>query len=457
MSARAQRTLWAAALAAYFWYFVRDSIGVKFAPDDLMNLDYYWRLGWGKMLASLVAPWLGGYRPIGGLFYLPLLRVFGLNPAPFHAAMLVVLALNVWLVYRLARALGRPELASGVAAFLACYHAGLSFLYYNTSFIYDALCTFFYLAALGFYIRCRSEDRTLSRGEMAVFLALYWFALNSKEMALTMPGVLIAYEWLFAKRRSAAGVVGASLLAAPILMRAFLGPGALATIPIYRPEFSWTRVAAFHTEAMSDLFLAWHFFTPARAAAVWAALTAAAWWPKRPALRFCWWFLVLTPIPIELLEGRTNACLELPYSGLAILAATVLVAVARAAADHLRRPILRRAVLAGTLAAGMALWAVHNAQLKRRLIVPQMRALGEDTWAAISELRRLHPAVRAHSTVIFLNDPFDDFDMAFIADLCFLQPDLNIKLARKTPAGQDELAKADHLFGYQHGRLVQLR
>jgi hypothetical protein len=457
VSPRARRALWAAALAAYFLYFVRDSLFVKFAPDDLMNLDYYWRLGWGKTLLSLVAPWLGGYRPVGGLFYLPLLGAFGLDPAPFHAAMLAVLAANVWLLYRLARALGASEAAAGVAAFLACYHAGLSFLYYNTSFIYDALCTMFYLAALGYYARRRREDRPLHRGELAVFLALYWLALNSKEMALTMPGILIAYEWLMPKRRSVAAIVGTTLLAAPIVARAFLGPGALAQMSIYRPEFSWARVAAFQLEAFSDLFLAWHFFTPLRVAAAWVAITVAAWWPKRPALRFCWWFFVLTPIPIELLEGRTNACLELPFCGLAILAAWVFVDLARAAAGRLRRPALRGAVFAGALAAGMGWWAIQNASLKRRLIVPQMRGLGQETWAAISDLRRLNPAVRPHSTVIFLNDPFEDFDMAFIADLCFRQPDVNIKLARKTPAGQDELAKAEHLFGYERGRVIQIR
>lgn len=452
-----QKRAWAALVAAYFCYFARGSVGVKFAPDDLMNMDYYWRLGAGEVLLALVAPWQGGYRPMGGFFYLPLLRLFGLNPVPYHVAALALLAANVWLVYRLARALGRPETVSILAALLVCYHAGLSFLYYNTSFIYDILCCFFYLAALIYYIRRRSGGRSLTGRQLAVFLALCWCALNSKEMALTLPGVLLAYEWLYEKRPSPRPAIWTGLLASAVLLRTFAGPGALVQIPIYRPELSVARVAAFHRDALADLFESWHFFTIGWAVAFWIAVTIYAWWRNRPELRFCWWFVVLTPIPIELLEGRTNACLALPFCGFAILAASAFADLARGVADRVGDPRFRRAVFAGIVVAGVLMWAAQNDRLQRRLIVPQMRDLGSETWAAITGVEALRPQVRPQSTVVFLNDPFEDFDMAFIADLVFRQRDVRIKLARKTPVSPDELAKADHLFGYERGQITQIR
>ena len=451
MSSRGAKLAWAAAIAAYFCYFAVGALAVKFAPDDLMNLDYYWKLGPAKLLLTLVAPWKGGYRPMGGFYYLPLLRLFGLNPAPYHAVTLALLAANAYLVYRLARALRCSETASAVAAVLVCYHSGLNFLYYNTSFIYDVLCTFFYLAAFVYYARQRADGGTLSRGQLAIFLALYWCALNSKEMAVTMPAVLLAYEWLYEKRPSIRAVVWTAALAAPIALRVVIGSGALVQIPDYQPEFSIARVAAFQRDAFSDFFLTWHFFTTGWMLAVWVVTTVLAWWPKRPALRFCWCWLVLTPIPIEFLSGRTNACLALPLCGLAVLAAGAFTELARAVSGP------RKLVFAGIVAAGVCLWTVRNVELKQRLIVPQMRDLGRETWAAITGLEALHPQVRPHSTVIFLNDPFEDFDMAFIADLCFRQPDVYIKLRRKTPVGPEELAKADHLFGYEGGRLTQVR
>jgi len=451
MTIRWTKLAWAAAIAAYFCYFAAGALSVKFAPDDLMNLDYYWRLPAAKLLLALVAPWQGGYRPIGALYYLPLFRLFGLNPAPFHFVTLVLLAANTYLVYRLARVLRLPETAAAVAALLVCYHSGLSFLYYNTSFIYDVLCTFFYLAAFLYYAQRRANAGRLSRTQLAVFLALYWCALNSKEMAVTMPAVLIAYEWLYEKQPSVRASLWTAALAAPILLRVVIGPGALVQIPDYQPEFSLARVAAFQRDAFSDWFLSWHFFTTGRVLAVWALVTVAAWWPKRAALRFCWWWLVLTPLPIEFLSGRTNACLALPYCGLAVLAAGAFTELARAVSGG------RRMVFAAVVAAGVCFWAVRNAELKQRLIVPQMQGLGRETWAAITGLESLHPQVRPHSTVIFLNDPFEDFDMAFIADLFFRQPDISIKLGRKTPVGPEELVKADYLFGYEAGRVTQVR
>ena len=37
----------------------------------------------------------------------------------------------------------------------------------------------------------------------------------------------------------------------------------------------------------------------------------------------------------------------------------------------------------------------------------------------IQQFRALHPHVRPHSHVVFLNDPFSEWDMLFIADLWF--------------------------------------
>ena len=444
----------AAALAAYFWFFSWDAVAVKFAPDDLMNLGHYWRLSGRELLAQFAAPWTGGYRPMGAAFYLPLLSAFGLNPAPYHVAMLLILLANVFLVYRLARALGCSEAAGGVAALVACYHGGLSFLYFNTSFVYDALCAFFYLAALGYYVGARSQDRPLSARQMAAFLALHFCALQSKEMAFTLPAVVLAYEALCRKKRQWAGALLAGAVNLPFLYGLLFGRESFIGLSIYKPELSAARVFAFHRDSFADLFLSWHFFNLGWVLAVWAVLTALAWHRRHPVLRFCWFYFLITPLPLELLEGRTVACLAIPFYGLAIFAATVLTDAAGAIA---RRFGGRRAVFAAVVAAAVVPWALHNARLKRQLIRPQMQELGQETWSVIRQLRDLQPKVRPNSTVVFLNDPFDGFDMAFIAELWFRQPGLNIRLHRKTPFSPEELAKADHLFTYVGGKLEQVR
>lgn len=456
-TARWAKPAGAVALLLYFCYFSWDVVRVLFAPDDLMNLDYYWRLDPLRLLLLFIEPWRGGYRPMGGLFYMPLLRAFGLNPAPYHVAMLALLLANVYLVYRFARVLGCCEAASFLAALVACYHGGLSFLYYNTSFIYDVLCWFFYLAAFVYYAGIRARGRRLGVRQTAVFLVLCLCALNSKEMAVTIPLVLIAYEWFYQEHRAWLTAIFAALLNLPVLYRVLLGPESLVRIPEYRPEFSLARVGAFQAGSFSDLFESWHFFTSPWVVAVWVVFTALAWRTRRPVLRFCWWFFVLTPLPIELLAGRTSACLAIPFSGMAVFVAVLFVDTADALARLAPGPRLQRAAFVSVLTLGAGLWAVQNARLKESLIRRQMDDLGQQTWTVIRQLQALHPQVRPHSTVIFLNDPFEDFDMAFIAELSFRQRDLNIRLQRKTPVPPAELAKADHLFSYEEGKLSQIR
>jgi hypothetical protein len=448
------RALAAAALAAYFWFFSWDAVGVKFAPDDLMNLGHYWRLSGRELLTQFAAPWMGGYRPMGAAFYLPLLGAFGLEPAPYHVAMLLILLANVFLVYRLARALGCSEAAGGVAALLACYHGGLSFLYFNTSFIYDALCAFFYVAALGYYVAVRSSGRPLGARQLATLLALHFCALQSKEMAFTFPATLLAYEVFCQKKRQYTGALLAGAVNVPFLYGLLFGKESFIGLSIYKPELSAARVFAFHRDSFADLFTSWHFFNLKWVLVVWAAITVLAWWRRHPVLRFCWCYFLITPLPLELLEGRTVACLAIPFYGLAIFAATVLTDTAEGVARRLGG---RRAVAAAVIAMAVIPWAMHNARLKRELIRPQMQELGQETWGVIRQLRDLRPTVRPNSTVVFLSDPFDGFDMAFIAELWFRQPGLNIKLHRKTPFTPEELAKVDHVFTYEAGRLGQLR
>jgi hypothetical protein len=448
---------WAAALVAYFCWFSWDALKVKFAPDDLMNLDHYWRHSGRDLALQFVAPWNGGYRPMGGVFYLPLLHFFGLDPAPYHAAMLLVLLGNVFLVYRLARALGCPETAAILASMLACYHAGLSMLYFNTSFVYDALCGFFYLAALAYYATVRGSGRRLGSRELAIFLALHFCALHSKEMAVTLPAVVLAYEFLCQKQKQITGAILSGALNLPFLYGVFLHPNSFADNPWYSPRLSPERVYAFWRGAFSDLFLSWHFFDLGRVLAVGAVLTLLAWWPRRDILRFCWCFFAIAPLPLVLLVGRTGACLAIPYYALAIFAATLFTDNASRLASPARAQRARVAIYACLLVAGAGLWAFENAHIKRKLVRDQMRDLGEPTWSVIRQLRDLKPQVKPNSTVVFLNDPFEDFDMAFIAELWFRKPGLMVRLNRKTPLSQEELAKAEHVFAYEQGRLSQVR
>ena len=81
------------------------------------------------------------------------------------------------------------------------------------------------------------------------------------------------------------------------------------------------------------------------------------------------------------------------------------------------------------------------------------------TSRVIEELRRVHPQVLPGSNVVFLNDPFQDFDMYFIAVLWFRDPTVPIDLARKMnpPPSPADIEKFDFVFAFRDDSLVQVR
>lgn len=452
-------------VTGYFLYFSFDSVRVRFAPDDMANMAAAWRLPPIELLLAPLMPWGAIYRPLAGWFYVALLHFFGLDPVPYHVIILAVLLAAVLLVYRLARLLNVDGAAATVAALLVCYHAGLSNLTYNIAFVYDALCGFFYLAALVCYIDVRRRGRLPGWSATFGILALYLCALQSKEMAVTLPAIFLVYEWQFANppavcsfrgwlRGPARTALYCAALTLPYLYSRLWRPDSLLHDSGYRISLSFAGILDFQIRSLADLFLKSHFFTWWSVLVVWSLLTFLAWRRPRPELRFCWFFLLLTPLPIEFLVGRNGACLYIPMAGWAIFMAVLLVDFARELAmKRLRSPLLFVLILS----AGVFLWARRNQEMKRRFVEPAMADLGRATADAIGQFQSLHAAIPHGATVVFLNDPFAEWDMAFIAELSIRDRSVMVRLNRKTPLAPDEIARATAVFDYREGKLIQVR
>ena len=360
--ARSSRTLrlfesllFLALIGAYFFYFNWDSMRVRFVEDDMMNMASYWRAGPWHLLSSQLLIWRGVYRPKGGAFYLPLLRGFGLNPEPFHVAYLALLLANVYLVYHASPGFwGKcTRLAASLAGLIPSYHVGMAILYYAMSNVYDVLCCLFYLWAFVYYAQIRERGRLLRGYEQAIFFVLFLCALNSKEMAVTLPVMLLVYEAIYQGlprgRKWIAWLAGAGRVAllAAILCCVYiygraLGPEGLATQAAYGPVFSMHRVWLFQMEALNTLLVFWKPFTRVDVVLFWLAILYVSFRRRRPALRFCCAFLLLTPLPVEFLAGRGEATLYLPMAAWAVIVSVVFVDIARAASTFLaQEPILR--------------------------------------------------------------------------------------------------------------------
>jgi hypothetical protein len=467
--------------AAYFFLVSWDGLKAPFAVDEIAAIWWFWHPSPWRLLYSQFMLWHGYLRPMGGLFYVPIFLTFGLNPVPYHVVLLLLLLAGAYLMYRFARVLGLGELPAAIVALIACYHGGLSNLHFNSVFVFDALCGVFYFGAFVYYARIRSSGSLLSRGQTVAFLGLYLCALNSKEMAVTMPVILLAYEWLFhappplqwkalAKWLRGPGSVlcWSALMNLVFIYGKRFGPDGLmngsAGSSAYRPVFSLARIVDFQERYIGDIFYHLPRFEWLATLLIWLAVTYLVWRRKRPLLRFCWFYILVTPLPIEFLEGRDQACLYVCLAGWAVLAATLFTdwlssATRVVAAEPLFRRLEPGRVRSMLAAAGMILLALGSWRFKQTEVQPAIPYLGGQTAEVLAEFRKANPSVRPGATVVFLDDPLHNvgFDTAFIGELWFRDRKTRVLLNQVSHLAPEDIAKADALFTWRDGKLIRVR
>lgn len=479
--ARRGRQLAVAALfVAYFFLVSWDTVKAHFAPDEMWAIWWHWRPSPWHLLTSQFELWQGHIRPFGGLFFLPIYLLFGLNPVPYHVVLLVLLLIGAYLMYRFARAIGCAELPAAMVALIACYHGGLGNLYYNSVFVFDVLVGIFYFAAFAYYARIRASGKLPSGGQTVAFLALYLCALNSKEMAVTLPVMLLAYEWIFQQRPP---------WRPRDLFRWLLGPGRIlcwtgllnlvyiygkrfgaegvlsGPSDAYKPVLSWDRFVDFQERYIGDIFYHLPRFGGVATLLIWLAVTLLAWRRGRPILRFCWFWILVTPLPLDFIIGRDQACLYVCLAGWAVLAAILFTNFVTFAAPHLvaldaqcrRLGVARTRMLLAI--AGMLAYAAGSWSFKQTEVAPAEPALGWLTYQVLAEFRAMNPRVPSGSTVVFLDDPWHNagFDMQFIAELWFRDRKTHVLLNQASPLLPQEIAKADAVFTWQEDKLIRVR
>ncbi len=198
---RVQKLIGATALiATYFLALTWRGLTAYFTGDDLTNIQFLHGFGQRSLAmllvhtAVVVTP---EYRPFGGVVYRILFATFGLDPVPFRVFCYLCLLLNLSLAWLLVRNVARSATTATLSALICAVNACMGGLYFNTGTLYDILCFTCGISALIVYVRVRSHDADLNGRHLAVFLALYCLALDSKEMAVAWPALLAAYEIVF--------------------------------------------------------------------------------------------------------------------------------------------------------------------------------------------------------------------------------------------------------------------
>lgn len=166
-----------------------------FQDDELDNLSWAPLRPLSEFTAGLVKPTfdISNFRPPGHLYFALMGRAFGLDFPPYMTPVLVAHLLNVLLLFLVLRKLQINQwCALAGAAFFALSATAMD-AYWKPMYVFDLFCTTFSLTSLLLWMHRR---RALS------FLA-FWLAYKSKELAVMLPAVLLAYEYWLGQRRFA--------------------------------------------------------------------------------------------------------------------------------------------------------------------------------------------------------------------------------------------------------------
>src|SRR5437667_2833104 len=339
-----------AVLIAYFLHFALPALRGGFREDEMMNIGICWCAGALKSLLANIVFWrlflcpgcalydlpLYLYRPGGAVYYLPLYHFFELHPLPYRIVQIGILVASIPLVYYLGRRLASSRSIAFVAVLSLCYHPRLAGLVFVGAFIYDVLCGFFYFAALAYYVHIRERGVSLQAVKLLGFLALYVMALNCKEMAVTLPVIVLIYEFLkspgWTDWKAVPRWIGsyavpsiiAGLLTVFYIYGKIHGSGSLASLDPYRPKYSWDNFTASNAKFVSQLLFAGHTIAPMALLLLCALVFIYAFARRDRTLRLMAFWIVIVPLPVAFIfPVRGDASLYLLLFGWAMIFAKI--------------------------------------------------------------------------------------------------------------------------------------
>jgi tetratricopeptide (TPR) repeat protein len=169
--------------------FVFDDLAVivenEHIKDLVKNLPSFLNASYFKIAGGEAS-----YRPIATLSYYLLYSIAGLSPFYYHLASLILHMSNAVLVYLFLGSILRSNLSALAAGLLFACHPALTEAVNCISYNEDLLAALFFLLALLFYLKS---------GFITYGLSLLFFlsGLLSKEMAITLPAIVVLYDLTF--------------------------------------------------------------------------------------------------------------------------------------------------------------------------------------------------------------------------------------------------------------------
>jgi hypothetical protein len=184
---------------AYFWL------------DDFNNLYWASLTSVADLLAALVNPLSGYFRPAGMVVYWLGWHAFGMSALPYHLIAWAFHAGNTALVYAVLKRLTRSTAGASVGAMLFASQAVFGEIYWSFGTIFELVSGMLMLLGM---LLWSAESRRWKK--VALATVVFILAFKAKEMAITLPAIWLAYDliarntnrWRHVAQNLVPGIIG---------------------------------------------------------------------------------------------------------------------------------------------------------------------------------------------------------------------------------------------------------
>ena len=390
---------------------------------------------------------------------------------PYRIVQIGILVISIPIAYYLARPLTSSSSVAFLAVLAFCYHPYVAHLVFVGAFIYDVLCCLFYLAALTYYLHIREKDAYLRPFQVVVFLLLYICALNSKEMAVTLPVAVLLYELLRSPRwpnwnaflswswRCITPSLTAGVMTTIYVYSKIYGSDSVTRFDSYRPTYSWHNFVTSNAKFVGKLFYAPEAITPLALIVLWTVVFIYAFLRRDRMLRLMAFWVVIVPLPIAFLFPiRSGGCLYLLLFGWAMICAKAACDLIAFVANRTTPDWIARMAMVCVLAVSLATFTQWEDQ--RVGAVPNWLAVGQKVSHVIGAFDSLNFQPARHSTILLkpkeqlFQNKWHPF---FIASLIWNDHSLEIWTDKLNTLTPEQVAKVDYIISLTEFEATVLR
>ncbi|MBZ5500168.1 MAG: hypothetical protein LAP85_27555 [Acidobacteriia bacterium] len=325
-------------VGAYFIYFTTHVFQSWLLWDDFFNTHYYWSRPVSALIKGNLIFFSDYYRPLGGIFFLGLYKVFGINAMATHLAVLAILLIDLFILYGIAFALSDAREIGFFCALLGAYHFHLRDLYFQGGMVYDSLAFLFFFSCLWWYVRIRKSGQTASWTQIGGLLALFICALNAKEISVCLPLLIISYELLYHPLRrwtprailtwsvtEGRFALVAGISAVMYAVGKSIGPEALSNNPVFRPHLSLATYLGNYGSHITGLFYGAFQVRAVGAGVILGGMLLVAIVVRSRMLAFSALLAILGFLPVGFIELRNGYAIYVPFGGWVMYVATLTV------------------------------------------------------------------------------------------------------------------------------------